>query len=77
MPDPNCSNDSGPTDDETDYADDTPLLQPKVGECVEVLWPLDNQLYPGEVTGVSDNGCTTIADNDDGIEDLKINEEVW
>lgn len=51
-------------------------MQPRLGDFIEVYWPLDKVYYRGKVTAVRD-GHTKLLYDDGDIEELKLGTEKW
>lgn len=49
---------------------------PKIGDKIEVFWPLDNEYFPG-VIAEEQNGSQTVVYDDGGIETLDFGRETW
>ena len=55
-----------------------PTRELKIGDKIEVYWPLDDQYYPGSVSEYAeDTGKHRIAYDDVQVENLKVDEENW
>lgn len=68
-------------DFEADYAcSDSDAVQPTVGDCIEVYWPLDRQYYAGRIekhSFFSDPGQKRVLYDDGEVEDLHLDHETW
>ena len=64
--------------DYDDHGDERLTPLPKIGDSIEVLWPLDNEFYPGVVTAIDGgNDYRTVHYKDGDIEKLNMTQETW
>ena len=70
-----------PTDDSVSSTEPDelgPTRELKIGDKIEVYWPLDDQYYPGSVSEYAEaTGKHRIAYDDGQVENLKMDEENW
>ena len=64
-PDPDPDEDNHSSEKDAEFNGDVDLIQPEVGDQIEVFWPLDAQYYPGTVCEIDDGRHTISYDDGD------------